>query len=120
MITLMRDGGFPMFFLLAFGLAALVLSVRFALSPSQRMLKTALAMSCATAFAAFTGICTAFAAVGQKAPVFLKRHPDPDTTLAEVVLIGFGESMSPGILGGVMLSLIAIILALGLWRQNPA
>ena len=120
MVNLMRDGGFPMFFLLAFGLVALALAVRFALSPSQRLLKATLAMSGATAFTIFTAICTDLAAVAQKAPVFLKRHPDPDTTLAEVVLIGFGESMSPGILGGVMLSLIAIILALGLWRQNPA
>jgi hypothetical protein len=114
----MREGGFPMFFLLAFGLVALALAVRFALSPSQRLLKAALAMSGATAFTVFTGICTAFAAVGHQAPDYLKRHPE--TTLAEVVLLGIGESMSPGILGGVMLSLIAIILALGLWRQNPA
>jgi hypothetical protein len=40
--------------------------------------------------------------------------------LAEVVLLGIGESMSPGILGFTMLSLIAIVLALGVWRQNPA
>ncbi|HYJ08733.1 MAG TPA: hypothetical protein VEX18_06980 [Polyangiaceae bacterium] len=118
MATLIREGGFPMFFLLAFGLSALALAVRFAVAPSQRALRAALALSAATAFTAITGICAAFAAVGHQAPDYLKRHPE--SSLAEVVLLGIGESMSPGILGFTMLSLIAIVLALGVWRQNPA
>jgi hypothetical protein len=117
MATLMREGGFPMFFLLAFGLAALALAVRFAVAPSQRALKTALALSAATTFTAITGICAAFAAVGRQAPDYLKRHPE--SSLAEVVLLGIGESMSPGILGFTMLSLVALIVALGVYRQNP-
>lgn len=107
-----------MFFLLAFGLAALVFAARFALSPTQRSLRTAAALSAATGFTAITGTCAAFAAVGHHAPEYLKRHPE--TTLAEVVLLGIGESMSPGILGFTMLSLIALILGLGFWRQNPS
>ena len=117
MATLIREGGFPMFFLLAFGLGALAFAVRFAVAPSQRALRTAAALSAATAFTAITGICAAFAAVGHQAPDYLKRHPE--STLAEVVLLGIGESMSPGILGFTMLSLIALIVALGVWRQNP-
>jgi hypothetical protein len=118
MATLMREGGFPMFFLLAFGLAALAFAVKFAVAPSQRALKTTTALSAATAFTAVTGICAAFAAVGHQAPDYLKRHPE--SSLAEVVLLGIGESMSPGILGFTMLSLIALILALGVYRQNPS
>jgi hypothetical protein len=118
MATLIREGGFPMFFLLAFGLGALAFAVRFAVAPSQRALKTTLSLSAATLFTAVTGICAAFAAVGHQAPDYLKRHPE--STLAEVVLLGIGESMSPGILGFTMLSLIALIVALGVWRQNPA
>ena len=96
----------------------LITAVRFAVAPSQRAFKTAVALSAATAFTAITGICTAFAAVGHHAPDYLKRHPE--STLAEVVLLGIGESMSPGILGFTILSLIAIIMALGVWRQNPS
>jgi len=107
-----------MFFLLAFGLAALAFAVRFAVAPSQRAFRTAAALSAATAFTAITGICAAFAAVGHQAPDYLKRHPE--STLAEVVLLGIGESMSPGILGFTMLSLVAIIVALGVWRQDPS
>jgi hypothetical protein len=118
MATLMREGGFPMFFLLAFGLAALAFAVRFAVAPTWRALKTTLALSAATGFTAVTGICAALAAVGHQAPDYLKRHPE--STLAEVVLLGIGESMSPGILGFTMLSLAALIVALGVHRQNAS
>lgn len=107
-----------MFFLLAFGLAALAFAVRFATAPTQRSLRTALGLSAATACTAVTGICTAFSVVGHQAPDYLKRHPD--TSLAEVALLGFAESMSPGILGFTLLSLVGLILALGLYRQSPA
>jgi hypothetical protein len=118
MATLIREGGFPMFFLLAFGLGALVFAARFALSPTQRSLRTAAALSAATGFTAITCTCAALATVGHQAPEYLKRHPE--STLAEVVLLGIGESMSPGVLGFTMLSLIALILGLGFWRQNPS
>src|SRR5690349_16294264 len=103
MANLIREGGFPMFFLLAFGLVAMSLAVRFALRPSQRALRTALAMAVATACTAVTSICTALWVVGHQAPEYLKRHPE--THLAEVVLLGVAEALTPGILGFTMLSL---------------
>lgn len=117
MATLIREGGFPVFFLLAFGLAAMAFAVRFAMAPSQRAFRTCLALCAATLLTSINGIFAAFAAVGHQAPEYLKRHPE--STLAEVVLLGIGESMSPGILGFTVLSLIALILALGVYRQNP-
>jgi hypothetical protein len=118
MATLIREGGFPVFFLLAFGLAAIAFAVRFASAPSQRVFRTTLALSTATLLSSINGIFTAFSAVGHQAPDYLKTHPG--TTLEEVVLLGIGESMSPGILGFTLLSLIALILALGVYRQNPS
>lgn len=118
MITLMRDGGLPMFFLLAFGLAALAFAARFAVAPSWRGLKTAAALSAATGFTAITGVCAAFAKVGKMAPGIVQRHPE--NTLGEIVLLGFAESLSAAILGSTMLSLVALIVALGVWRQNPS
>jgi hypothetical protein len=118
MATLVREGGFPVFFLLAFGLAAMAFAVRFATAPSWRILKTTLALSAATALTSINGIFAAFSAVGHQAPEYVKRHPG--STLGEVALLGLGESMSPGILGFTILSLIALIVALGVYRQDPS
>ena len=118
MMALVREAGFPVFFLLAFGLSAMALAVRFAIAPSQRVLRTALALCAATALTSINGMFAAIAAVGHHAPEYAKRHPE--ATLPEVVLLGLGESMSPGILGFTVLSLIALILALGVYRQNPS
>ena len=117
-MTLVREGGFPVFFLLAFGLTAMAFAVRFASAPSRRIFRTTLALCAATLLTSINGIFAAFSAVGHQAPEYLKRHPDH--SLAEVVLLGFGESMSPGILGFTILSLTALILAVGLWRQEPS
>ncbi len=117
MATLIREGGFPVFFLLAFGLLAMAFAVRFATAPSQRVLRTTLALCTATCLTSINGIFAALSAVGHQAPEYLKRHPE--SSLSEVVLLGIGESMAPGILGFTILSLIALILALGMYRQNP-
>ena len=118
MANLILEGGFPVFFLLAFGLAAMAFAVRFATAPSQRVFRTTLALSAATLLTSINGIFAAFSAVGHQAPAYLKHHPE--SSLSEVILLGIGESMSPGILGFTILSLIALILALGIYRQNPA
>jgi hypothetical protein len=117
MATLVLEGGFPVIFLLAFGLLAMAFAVRFATAPTQRVFRTTLALSAATLLTAINGIFAAFSEVAHHAPEYVKNHPH--SSLAEVVLLGFGESMSPGILGFTLLSLIALILALGIYRQNP-
>jgi hypothetical protein len=118
MATLVREGGFPVFFLLAFGLLAMAFAVRFATAPTQRAFRTTVALSAATLLTSFNGIFAALSAVAHHAPQYLKLHPE--SSLSEVVLLGFGESMSPGILGFTLLSLIALIVALGVYRQNPS
>ena len=117
MANLVLEGGFPVFFLLAFGFLAMGFAVRFATAPTQRVFRTTLALSAATLLTSCNGIFAALAAVGHHAPEYLKRHPE--SSLSEVVLLGIGESMSPGILGFTLLSLIALILALGVYRQSP-
>lgn len=118
MANLVREGGFPVIFLLTFGLLAMAFAVRFATAPSQRVFRTTLVLCVATLLTSFNGMFAAFAAVGHHAPDYVKQHPG--ASLPEVVLLGFGESMAPGILGFTVLSLIALILALGMWRQNPS
>src|SRR5689334_14546715 len=103
MRTLFQEGGFPMFFLLAFGVAALILAGLYARVPSKARLGQALALAFATGFTAVTGTATAVAMVGHQAPAYLARHPE--MTLAEVLLQGLAESMAPTILGFTLLSL---------------
>src|ERR1044071_5516918 len=95
MATLVREGGFPVFFLLLCGVAAIAFAVRFATAPSQRALRTTLALCAATLLTSINGIFAAISAVGHGAPEYLKHHPG--SSLAEVVLLGLGESMSAGI-----------------------
>ena len=118
MQTLFTEGGAPMWFLLAFGIGMLILAVRNAIAPTAWALRASLGLGGATLFTACTGTCADLAAVGHHAPDYLKAHPG--TTMVEVLLQGFAESMAPGILGFTMLSLCAMILTLGFYRGGKA
>jgi hypothetical protein len=115
MLNLMLEGGFPMFFLLAFGLVDLFFAARFARAPSHRRLRVTVSMGLATGFTTLTATCTDVAAVGHHAPDYLRAHAG--TTMPEVLLQGLGESMSPGILGFTTLSLVALIVVVGQYRE---
>jgi hypothetical protein len=115
MMTIFVEGGFPMWFLLVFGLATLVFAVRFAWTPVRRTLRSVLSLATATAFTVLTGICTDLATVGHQAPTYVKAHPD--VTLVEAVLQGVAESLAPGILGFTVLSLAALVVTLGFQRE---
>jgi hypothetical protein len=116
MITLFQEGGFPMWFLAAFGVGMLVFAIRFAKAPTRWSFRATLGLGSATLFTAVTGTCADLAAVGHHAPAYLKAHPG--MTLPEVLLQGMAESMSPGILGFTMLSLASLIVTLGFYREG--
>lgn len=116
MWSLIVEGGFWMWFLLFFGACALGAAVRFALVPSRRSLRVVLALSVTTLFSALTAIAGDISAVGHQAPRYLAAHPE--TSLSEVVLLGVGESMSPAIVGCSLLTLVAFVVAFGLFRQD--
>ncbi|HYQ27051.1 MAG TPA: hypothetical protein VER04_07525 [Polyangiaceae bacterium] len=115
MLTLFREGGFPMWFLLAFGALLLISGARFALRPDSARLRLALALGAATLFTTATAICADLATVGHQAPDYLARHPE--LTLATVLLQGLAESLSPAILGCTVLTLAALCVALGCYRE---
>ena len=113
MLQLMRNGGFPMFFILAFGLIALALAARFASRPAREHLALIRAMSSATLFATLTGTVADFGAT------FLAVSSDQfrnDPAWHIMLVQGLGESMSPGILGFTLLSLTSLLLAVGASR----
>ena len=115
MLTLFAEGGFPMWFLLAFGLAMLAFATRFAWAPASRTLRITCALAGATTFTTLTAVCADLASVGHQAPGYVQAHPE--TTMVEALLQGLAESLSPGILGFTMLSLAALIVALGFQRE---
>jgi len=116
MMTLFREGGFPMWFLLAFGTLLLVSGARFAMRPDKARLRLALALGAATLFTMVTAVSADLATVGHQAPDYLASHPG--ITLATVVMQGAAESLSPAILGSTMLTLAALFIALGFHRES--
>jgi hypothetical protein len=116
MLTLFQEGGFPMWFLLAFGGLLLISGARFALQPDSARLRLALALGAATLFTMLTAISADLATVGHQAPQYLARHPEQ--SLASVVLQGIAESLSPAILGCTVLTLAALFIALGSYRES--
>ncbi len=115
-MTLFLEGGFPMWFLLAFGALSLIFGARFALRPSAGRLRLAASLSLATLFTALTAVAADLAMVGHHVPEYWTQHPEQ--SLASVLLQGFAESMSPAILGFTMLTLVALFIALGYYRES--
>lgn len=116
MMTLFREGGFPMWFLLGFGALLLVSGARFALRPDAARLRLALALGGATLFTMLTALTADLATAGHQAPSYLAHHPEQ--TLATVLLQGVAESLSPVILGSTLLTLAALFIALGFHRES--
>jgi hypothetical protein len=113
--TLIREGGFPMWFVLAFGLVSLGAAAWFAYRPSRRRLRFIYGMSAATALTSLMGICADLAAVGHHAN---ERWDEFSGPIVRVLLQGFAESMSPGVMGFSFLSLVALLTAAGAPRLD--
>jgi Na+/proline symporter len=116
MLTLFREGGFPIWFLLLFGGLALSCGARFAMRPDSARLRLTAALGLATLLTTITCICADLAMVGHHAPEYLAQHPSE--SLSAVLLQGFAESMSPAILGFTVLTLVALFIALGSYRES--
>ena len=118
MLTLVQEGGFPIWFVLAFGALTLLCCARYAATPNIERLPLAGALSLATLFSTITAISADLAAVGHHGPEFLAQHPG--TEVYALVLQGGAESLSPAIIGFSMLTLAALLTALGCYRAYEA
>jgi hypothetical protein len=112
MFNLLREGGGPIVFVLIFGALTLAASARFAARGDRRRLGFIVAMAAATLLSVAGAICADLAAVGHHA---LERCGD-HVPLAACLLVGFAESMAPGIVGLTLLSLAAMLTAVGMSR----
>jgi hypothetical protein len=114
MLNLLKEGGGPMIFVVVFGLLTLVASALFAIRGDRHRLHFIKWMGGATAFSVLGGIFADLAAVGHHAS---ERCP-PDQFPLPCLLVGFAESMAPGIIGFTGLSLAAMLTAVGMSRTR--
>jgi hypothetical protein len=141
MWTLIRNGGFPMWFILAFGLTGLGAAFWFAVKADKKHLGFIKNMALATFFATMGTSCadvgaTLFAAEKQFPPVGDHEARDPSGSFAtepgppkktdaeavpramHIVVAGLAESTSPGIMGFSFLALTAMLSAVGRRRLD--
>lgn len=114
MVQFFVDGGLPMVFVVVLGLVGLVSAARFMRSPDRRKVAAVVALSVATACAAVTGVASDIM-------VFTHTVAQHEALLREgpaVVLQGLSESMSPAILGGTLLCLTWMLMAVGFRRLS--
>lgn len=138
MWSFLRAGGLPMLFILVFGLIALGSAFYFALRAERRTLGFVKSMAAAVLFSTLATSCadvgaTLYAAGKvydandpQGPPADARFTPqtargsDAATTfkVMRVVIEGFAESTSPGILGFAFLALTSMLVAVGRRRLD--
>lgn len=116
-MKLMQEGGFPMVFILLFGLAGLGAAIRYAKAPSDRWQALCQGLGRATLFSTLATLgadlgATWHALAGQRFPNIDIKAPDGP----QMLLQGMGESMSPIIMGFALLALVHLFHAIGSFR----
>lgn len=113
MIEFFVSGGMVMWFVLVFGLAALVGAVMFARRPHELRLGALRALSWATAFASLSGFVAGLALTAK----YCAQLPPADASSWHVMLLlGVSEASSNLILGSSLLALTWLVIAIGLRR----
>jgi hypothetical protein len=111
MVAFLLSGGIGIFFVFAFGLAALLASAFFAHRPDARRLGAIRALGNATLFSTLAAVCTGFGAVCSKVPSTPEWANSPDMPL--IVMTGIGESLSNAIVGFALLAVTWMVVAVG-------
>lgn len=123
MMTLMREGGWPIWFTLLFGLITLGAAIRFAVKADRKALPFIVGMSVATGFSVLNGIVADLGAVGHHVNArwaSLYSEEGGYQGVVRALSQGVAESLSPGILGFTLLSLTWLVASVGLSRSAPA
>ncbi|MDB4981487.1 MAG: hypothetical protein JWM82_2239 [Myxococcales bacterium] len=117
MLNLLREGGGPILFVVVFGALTFAAAAVFAARGDRRRLSFITWMGLATLLSVGAGLAADFAAVGHDGLEHCAAHhiePLP------CVLLGFAESMAPAIVGFTLLSLAAMLTAVGMSRTARA
>lgn len=107
----MGQGGWGMWFVLTFGLVALLAAVGFARRPRPEGEQAVRSFSRATTFSTISSVCLDLAAVGSRVPnePAFANHPH----IHFVVMEGISESLAPAILGSTLLCFVWLVVAVG-------
>jgi predicted exporter len=117
MLNLLREGGGPMLFVVVFGALTFAAATAFAARGDRRRLGFVTWMGVATLLSIGGGLAADFAAVGHDG---LARCAEHHIEPLACVLVGFAESMAPAIVGFTLLSLSAMLTAIGMSRTARA
>jgi len=113
LVTLFRDGGWSMFFVVLFGVVALAVSAFYAGRPDEKHEGFLRWMSRATFWSVLAGMCSDFATTFHAV-----CQIEDANQRSRIAFEGAAESLSPGILGFVLLSLVALLTAVGRRRLD--
>jgi hypothetical protein len=109
-------GGAPMFVIVVFGLVAIAAAGRFAWAPGPGRFGHIAALCTSVAFASIAGSAVDLIVVANNVPQHPEWWADQPGGLGAIVLVGIGEALSPVVLGFSMISIAALITAVGLRR----
>jgi hypothetical protein len=122
MLTLMRNGGFPMWFILLFGLMSLGAAAYFAMRTEQRVYGFIKWMSVATLCTVVSGTAADLGETCFTVASVLQGKPGPagyeHVAWYAMLLEGVAESMSPVIMGVSLVGLTALLTAIGRRRMD--
>jgi hypothetical protein len=107
----MTEGGWGMWPVLLFGLVCLGAGVRFATRPGPRWLAFAGALWLTVLTAMLHAILTNLSAV-------FRSVAAADSERTTFLFVGLKESLRPGALGGIFLTLAALAVAIGAFRSR--
>jgi hypothetical protein len=113
MVTLIRNGGFSMWFILAFGFVALATAAWFAFRPDAKHEGFLRWMDRVLVYSTLSGIAADVAAT-----FYYTTNIVDANERGRTVLEGLAESTSPGIVGFSFLTLVALLSAVGRRRLD--
>lgn len=115
MLGFMQAGGVGMWFVAALGAALVITAIGFARGADPQRLSILRALSLAVAIASLTGFATGVAATCR----YVAEHPDALAAPLAPLLGGIAETSANLILGGAVLVIAWVLVALGV-RRMPA
>jgi len=110
----MREGGWGMWPVMLIGLVALASSTRYAIRPERLCLRFVAVLWLTLLAAVIHATVTDLAAVFR---YFEDPVRAPTSEMARTLLIGLKESTRPAALGGIFLTLVPLLAAVGVYRE---
>jgi hypothetical protein len=115
MIEIFRDGGWGMWAILFVGFLLIVDAARFAHKPDPKRLGFLGMLALATVSAS---VCTTLMDIGKVFSVLARKDKVPDGQIVRILFEGMKECMSPGMFGAVILTITALLVAVGMLRRT--